>query len=673
MVAPLKLETVERWVLGKGLVLVSATALLELALLNVFEAVTNGLGALRALQYLGVAATSSVFSLMLTVWLLWRGRTSRIKRGWLTAAEWLVSLPSRVLLLHVVVWSAVGLLSGLLMLLLEVLSIDGAFMLALAGTLAGLGGGLAGLFQTRKTLDPLWSRAIQHLDSTALKSPALRVPLRHQMTLILGGLVFFSSGLALYTAFAFQKQAVLQHAREVAGTLERSLERQASCGAIPPDCGEMLDHLPPGGGLQVTLEDSACRAGLSIPEGILAQHSPGQRGDPDPVTIPSLKMELVVSPVNGGVMAVLVPRQDWTRKTLLVLLAFFTLLFLYSAHLAARVSWGLTRPILALQAQVVRMEQGDLESPIESLSVDELGDLGRSTEGMRASLQTMVAQVRSLNLTLEQKVTDRTLALEVANSELNRTLRDLKDTQAQLVHAEKMVSLGRMLTGLAHELNNPVSAILNSATPLREKLESEVTQAIDPTQRQRLQKAAQVIERASQRTVALIQSLTTFGRQDEEARRLTEMSDLMDATLLLLQHRIDRMGTHVSREWHEAPPVACNPGEIGQVLMNLLANALDAVSARGNQGRLRISGRTASGFVEVEISDNGEGLPAEVIPRIFEPFYTTKANGTGLGLAISHQIVTRHGGELQVVSQPGAGATFVLRLPAAPLDPPVLG
>ncbi len=366
----------------------------------------------------------------------------------------------------------------------------------------------------------------------------------------------------------------------------------------------------------------------------------------------------------GGRLSVLVARPDWSRRALTVLLLSSTLLFLFSGFLAASTARALTRPIVTLQRQVVGMQGGDLDERVTLESADELGHLASSTDEMRRSLKGMMQEIQALNLGLEEKVLTRTRELQSSNRELETTLQDLSRAQVQLIHAEKMAGLGRMMSGLAHELNNPVNAIVNAAAPLNELVEQLSGAAPDATQLERLRKGVRVIERAARRTVELIRSMTTFSRPDEAARKPTDLVALLEATMDLLQHRILAVGTQVDVQSSPLPPVVCMPGEMGQVLMNLLANALDAVESAGTSGRIRVSTEEQMGRIMVSVSDNGTGLKPESIPLIFEPFYTTKPRGMGLGLAICHQIITHHQGEIRVSSSPGEGTTFSIYLPA---------
>jgi hypothetical protein len=281
---------------------------------------------------------------------------------------------------------------------------------------------------------------------------------------------------------------------------------------------------------------------------------------------------------------------------------------------------------------------------------------------MRHGLEEMVETIRALNLNLEEKVQERTLQLEDANHGLRDALQRLKETQSHLVHAEKMASLGRLMTGLAHELNNPVNAILNTVGPLQKTLEG-LSGTVAEERLDRLIRAGRVVSHAARRTVDLIESMGTFSRAGEQVSKPTDLNSAICATWLLLQHRVDAGKSVVENVAGELPEVDVVPGEISQVLMNLFANALDAVASKGGDGLVRVTTEGRSAEVAVVVEDNGAGVPAELRPRIFEPFFTTRESGTGLGLSISHEVVDRHRGSLEVDESPLGGARFTLRLP----------
>jgi signal transduction histidine kinase len=268
-----------------------------------------------------------------------------------------------------------------------------------------------------------------------------------------------------------------------------------------------------------------------------------------------------------------------------------------------------------------------------------------------------------LNARLEARVRERTAQLEGANHELGAATAELKQAGVQLVQSEKMASLGRLVAGVAHEINNPVSFIAANVTPLRRRL-AQAAGASPPRAQVLLREAediAGIMARGAERTAAIVKDLRTFSRLGEAQRKAADLHDGLEMSLRLLAPRWrERISIH--RDYGRLPLVECDPAQINQVLMNLLANACDAIAGRG---QIWIATRSLGTAVEVSIRDDGAGIPADLLPRVFDPFFTTKevGRGTGLGLAVSHSVVAAHGGDITVESAPGAGATFRVTLP----------
>ncbi len=284
-----------------------------------------------------------------------------------------------------------------------------------------------------------------------------------------------------------------------------------------------------------------------------------------------------------------------------------------------------------------------------------------------------VEQLRELNRNLEQKVQDRTA--------------ELRETQSQLVHQEKMASLGQLVAGVAHEINNPINFVQGNLHVLKDYAESlrcyllGLTELIDPDDSDvqkkledlrnthdveyifdDLEDAFSGCEEGVERTTTIIQDLRTFSRHDCGETATVNIHDGIESTLALLNSRL--RGIEVVRDFDELPSVECLAGQVNQVWMNLLANAADAVDGHG---RITIRTRTCPSSIRVEIEDDGCGIPEAQLARIFDPFYTTKGvgSGTGLGLAITYGIIRRHGGEIQVTSDEGQGTRFSVELPRA--------
>ena len=271
------------------------------------------------------------------------------------------------------------------------------------------------------------------------------------------------------------------------------------------------------------------------------------------------------------------------------------------------------------------------------------------------------------NAELEEKVQARTTALATSNAELAQAYDVLKATQTQLVHQEKMASLGVLVAGVAHEINNPVSFIVGGVEPLREAVadlrefatshpESELAGTVE-----RAGRAAEAIARGAVRTAEVVKDLRTFSRLGDSRPRPIDLHEGIEVTLRLLQPRLQDRIT-VVRDYGDLPPVEGSPDELNQVWMNLVANACDAISERGT---IHLRTVTEGTGVRVTVRDDGAGIAPEVLSRIFDPFFTTKGQreGTGLGLAIAHGIVGRHGGRIEVQSVCGEGSAFSVVLP----------
>jgi signal transduction histidine kinase len=278
-----------------------------------------------------------------------------------------------------------------------------------------------------------------------------------------------------------------------------------------------------------------------------------------------------------------------------------------------------------------------------------------------------------LNLRLEDRVRERTAQLEAANSELARAYGELQTAQVQLVQSEKMASLGRLVAGVAHEINNPVSFIASSVAPLRRRLAKASTLAPDDVKAllAEADELTAVMARGAERTAAIVKDLRTFSRVGEATRKPVDLLDGLEVSLRILAPRWrDRITIH--RDLTPLPPVEGDPGQLNQVLVNVLANACDAIAGAGN---LWLSSGIEDGTVFLAIRDDGVGMTPEVRQRIFEPFFTTKdvGAGTGLGLAISYNVIVAHGGRIDVESAPGRGTTIRIVLPAAVHEPVAVG
>ncbi|MBW3586485.1 MAG: GAF domain-containing protein, partial [Cyanobacteria bacterium 0813] len=303
---------------------------------------------------------------------------------------------------------------------------------------------------------------------------------------------------------------------------------------------------------------------------------------------------------------------------------------------------------------------------------------------------------------VEQKVQERTQELNEKNERLEQTLRELKLTQAQLIQTEKMSSLGQMVAGVAHEINNPVSFIYGNLNPASEYVKDllkliylyqqhypepadEILEEIETIEleflSEDLQKLLDSMKVGAERIRDIVLSLRNFSRLDEAQMKSVDIHQGIDSTVMLLQPRLrkegGRLGIDVIRNYSTLPLITCYASQLNQVFMNILTNAIDALllardcpTNSQKQPAITISTEvTNRNSAIIRIADSGPGMSTEVLNKIFDPFFTTKpvGSGTGLGLSISHSIVvSSHGGKLTCVSAPGEGSEFIIEIPIAP-------
>ncbi len=328
----------------------------------------------------------------------------------------------------------------------------------------------------------------------------------------------------------------------------------------------------------------------------------------------------------------------------------------------------LVTPIGALEARSEEMARGELARPVPpSGEADEIGRLSVAFEEMRRALRDRLRSTESINIDLEREVRRRTEALEQKNAELHAALDKLRRAQDNLVRSEKLASVGRLVAGIAHEINNPVNAVINSLGPLAETL-TQIRDASDGELVQTAQEMLGVIQRGASRTKAIVQALHNYSRGEESATREVQLARSIDDSLDLLRHPLRQV--QVIKEVEPGARIIGFPGQIDQVLINLLTNAAQAMGEKG--GTIRVGARERADGIEMYVSDDGPGIPPEVLPRIFDPFFTTKdvGEGSGLGLSIVHGIVDRHGGRIDVDSKPGQGTTFRILFPLPSLAAP---
>ena len=260
-------------------------------------------------------------------------------------------------------------------------------------------------------------------------------------------------------------------------------------------------------------------------------------------------------------------------------------------------------------------------------------------------------EIAKLNESLEARVEERT--------------EELRETQNQLMQSEKMSSLGQLVAGVAHELNNPIGFV-HANLQLLDEFVSDLTLRQQKGEdveelRDNIGKLLKRSREGTERVKDIVMDLRTFSRMDQAELQYADLEKEIDRTLTLMQPRL-KNNIEVVKEYGHVPGVYCYPGQLNQVFLNLLMNACDSLESGGT---ITVATEPSDLGVRLEFRDNGPGIPASIQGRIFDPFFTTKevGRGTGLGLSLSHGIVERHGGRFTVSSAPGQGACFSIDLP----------
>lgn len=305
-------------------------------------------------------------------------------------------------------------------------------------------------------------------------------------------------------------------------------------------------------------------------------------------------------------------------------------------------------PVKALERGTERLKAGDLGYQIDAASEDELGDLARSFNDMSSELKREHMENEAWTHNLELRVDQKT--------------RELRRAHEHALHTEKMASIGKMAAVLAHEINNPLSGILTYAKLLRKYVDHDGN---GKDRRQEICESLDLIASESRRCGDLVKNLLTFSRSTPMNVQPTNLNQVIEQALRLVQHQLDLNAVHVEEQLEaDLPLVQCDGAQIEQVLLALLMNAADAMPQGGNLW-IKSSSTAEASMVKIEVRDDGSGIPDEILARIFEPFLTTKetGRGVGLGLAISHSILERHNGTIEVESKVGKGTTFTVSLP----------
>ncbi|MEO8592688.1 MAG: ATP-binding protein [Candidatus Solibacter sp.] len=338
-------------------------------------------------------------------------------------------------------------------------------------------------------------------------------------------------------------------------------------------------------------------------------------------------------------------------RVLLVTAVEITLISLFIIYFTRRF---LSRPIDKLIEGTKAVSQMELDQPLDIVgSSEELDELARSFDVMRDRLRTALGEINQFTQNLETKVEERTLQLKAA--------------QRKLLQSDRLASLGQLSASVAHEINNPVSGVLNLSMLLQRMLKDDGV----PVERiPEFRRYLGQVTSETARVGRIVSDLLAFSRRGKPQRAPADLNRIVRMTLSLVEHKMKLSNVVVESTYCEDLPAApCDSSQIQQVVLNLVLNAAEATHSRAER-RVTVSTAQGDGAVLLQVADNGEGIPPENLAKIFDPFFTTKpeGKGVGLGLAVSYGIVDSHGGELEVKSTVGEGTMFTMSLPL--VEPP---
>ncbi len=301
-------------------------------------------------------------------------------------------------------------------------------------------------------------------------------------------------------------------------------------------------------------------------------------------------------------------------------------------------------PLYILADALQRVSKGDLDFQININRKDEIGMLARAFNSMTRELKTSRERLENWAKELEREVEKKT--------------EEIRRGQEQLVHTEKLASLGRMAAGVAHELNSPLTGIVTFAHLMLKRL---------PPENKMDREDLEVIIEQAERCSKIIKGLLGFSRALPSEKTDVNVNDVISHTIGIVRNQAKFHNVKINTSLSpDLPDIRGDASQLEQVFMNLLINAADAMNDRGSINiSTRLIREDDADHIEIEFTDTGPGIPEEYMDRLFEPFFTTKppGKGTGLGLSVSHGIIKKHGGNIRVKSTPGKGTSFFIRLP----------
>lgn len=441
------------------------------------------------------------------------------------------------------------------------------------------------------------------------------------------------------------RRALIEHGENDRPPGERGVEPMWRTSKHPPSAtwARLAAHLPPpvrraSKALLVDLRDQAERQGRALEVSVPVSLAGPRRG--------LLTVRLSLDSADRLAHIEKVVSASVTGTALL-------LLMIVTALIANRI---VGKPVEELAGAMRGVEEGDLGARVEERSADEIGMLGRGFNRMVARLAEADEEIRAFNRRLAEEVAAATADLAHKNEALGQLNRLLVETRRELGDKERLAALGQLAAQLAHEIGTPLASVsghLQLAMGTRD---------LPSTLHDRLRVASRELERISK----IVRDYLDSTRPIQPARVDCDLVRLLDEAVGIAFSAGERPGLTIERHLDpDATHLDTDPGLLRQVLVNLLTNALDAVSTREG-GRVTVRATAQSGRIAIAVSDDGTGIAAEDAARIFEPFYTTKGRGkgTGLGLAICRELAHALGGAIAVHSRPGAGSTFTITLPA---------
>ena len=305
------------------------------------------------------------------------------------------------------------------------------------------------------------------------------------------------------------------------------------------------------------------------------------------------------------------------------------------------------RPVKELADGTTKVAAGDFEHTLLPHSDDEIGQLADSFNKMTQRLKKDDRDIKDLIKNLENKVEERTAKLKAA--------------QSQLLQSEKLASIGKLAATIAHEINNPLNGILTYTKLIERKLaEGSLQEGEIP----RFRSYLTIMERETERCSTIVRNLLDFARQREPSLKAdVDINEVLEETISLLGSQVALQEITLKKKYGELPPIMADPMQLRQAFFNIIINSCEAM--RQNEGKLNITTSYAKKKKEitVEIADNGVGIVEDHLPRIFDPFFTSKEMGTGLGLSVVYGIISSHQGTIEVKSELRKGTTVIITMP----------